>query len=140
MTTLSKRLFCSKCVGSHPLPCFFHPNDLGVELSVITSEDKCNCVGVPHMPGCNVFQPGYHLRPITRGVYGESSKVVEELDEYEESLEQGNKIMAMVELSDAYGALEALAGKHNLTMNDLAKMSAATKRAFQSGARRSKDE
>lgn len=79
---------------------------------------------------------GYHLRPIlTLGVYGEPSKIREELEELEESLEQDNLILALVEMSDLYGALEAVAAKKGVTMEDLAKMSAATKRAFQDGTR-----
>jgi hypothetical protein len=81
----------------------------------------------------------YHLRPITpQGTFGHVSKVLEELDEYVEALEQGNKIMAAIELSDVYGALEALAAGHGLTMADLSIMAAATRRAFESGARTSK--
>jgi hypothetical protein len=39
----------------------------------------------------------YHLRQIfPQGTYGELSKVYEELDEYQESLEQNNKIMAVL--------------------------------------------
>lgn len=84
---------------------------------------------------------GYHLREIkTKGVYGDVSKVYEELEEFEESLEQGCKIMALLELSDAYGALEAVAVKMGFNMEDLRKMSCATKRAFQDGTRESKNE
>ena len=36
----------------------------------------------------------------------------------------------MMELSDIYGALEAIAEKYQLTMDDLKKMSDSTKRAF----------
>lgn len=84
---------------------------------------------------------GYHLREIkTKGVYGQVSKVYEELEEYEESMEQGNRIMAVLELSDAYGALEALALHHGFNMDDLRKMSSATKRAFTDGTRGPKNE
>lgn len=79
----------------------------------------------------------YHLRPIkVRGVLGQSSKIAEELDEYVEATEQGNKILALCELADLYGALEAVAHTHGMKMTDLAKMADATKRAFQSGARK----
>lgn len=43
--------------------------------------------------------------------------------------------MAELELADIYGALEAVAESHNLTMKDLKKMSNLTKRAFKSGSR-----
>lgn len=84
---------------------------------------------------------GYHLREIkTKGIYGQVSKVYEELDEYEESLEQGNRIMAILELSDVYGALEALVIHHGFNMQDIVRMSCATKRAFQDGTREPKNE
>lgn len=78
---------------------------------------------------------GYHLRPIIKGVYGTPSKIREELDELEEALEQDNKILAIVELSDLYGALQAVALSLGVTMEDVRKMSDATSRAFLSGER-----
>lgn len=80
---------------------------------------------------------GYHKRAIViQGTYGEVSKIEEELDELKESLEQDNKILALCELSDLYGAMEAVAEKLGVNMEDIKKMSAATKRSFQSGERR----
>jgi len=80
---------------------------------------------------------GYHKREIViQGTYGEVSKIEEELDELKESLEQDNKILALCELSDLYGAMEAVAEKLGVNMEDLKKMSAATKRAFQCGDRK----
>jgi len=81
---------------------------------------------------------GYHLREIKKGEFGEISKIEEELDELKESLEQGNKIMAICELSDIYGALVGYLEKHfpNLTMEDLKTMSDATTRAFKDGTRK----
>jgi hypothetical protein len=134
-------IFCSQCCGSHPLPCFIHPDDKGIEQQV--AEPLCQIN--PEPVASFVFQRkvdvnvGYHLREISpRGIYGEISKVYEELNEYEEALEQGNRIMALLELSDVYGALEALVVGHGFTMTDIAKMSSATKRAFESGHRKSK--
>ena len=63
--------------------------------------------------------PGYHLREIKRGVFGEVSKITEEYEEFLESLEQKNPVMALVELSE-------------LALKD------ATKRAFESGHRTAK--
>lgn len=79
---------------------------------------------------------GYHKREIKKGVLGEPSKIREELEEYEDAVEQGIMIMAQCELSDLYGALEALAAQHDLTMDDLSAMSDATKRAFKDGTRK----
>ena len=81
--------------------------------------------------------PGYHLRRIAKGTLGEVSKVREEVDELADAAEQGVKIMMMVELSDLYGAMEALlrAQFPGMTMDDLAQMSAVTQRAFAHGRR-----
>lgn len=79
----------------------------------------------------------YHLRPIIiKGKYGDLSKVYEELDELAESLEQNNRILALVELSDLYGAIEALAETLGTNIIEIAKMSDATKRSFKSGERK----
>lgn len=79
---------------------------------------------------------GYHLREITtKGLYGRTSKIREELEELEESLEQENKILALVELSDLYGALEGVAESLGTNMTELRVMSDATKRAFRDGTR-----
>jgi hypothetical protein len=80
---------------------------------------------------------GYHKRAIViEGTFGEVSKIEEELDELKEAFEQDNKILALVEIADLYGALEAVAEKLGVNMEDVAKMSAATKRSFQSGERK----
>jgi hypothetical protein len=78
----------------------------------------------------------YHISAIRKGKLGKSSKIQEELDELIDSEMQGNKIMAMLELSDIYGALEAVAEEYGLTIEDLKIMSEATKRAFVSGTRK----
>lgn len=79
---------------------------------------------------------GYHIRTIPKGVLGEPSKIREELEELEDALAQDICILAAVELSDLYGALEACADKLGYQMHDLARMSEATKRAFTDGSRR----
>ena len=79
---------------------------------------------------------GYHKREImVKGVLGESSKILEEVDEFNEAIEQNNKILAMCELSDIYGALEELAINNGVSMKDLKKMSDCTKEAFKEGLR-----
>jgi phosphoribosyl-ATP pyrophosphohydrolase len=78
---------------------------------------------------------GYHVTKIEKGILGDVSKVEEELAEYKDAMKQGSEIMAVVELADVYGALEALCEKHNLTMKDLKKFSKITKRAFRNGHR-----
>ena len=82
--------------------------------------------------------PGYHLREIAKGVLGDTSKIREELEELEDALAQGARIMALVELSDLVGAVEAFLGKHfpQMTFEDLLVMHAITKRAWISGERK----
>lgn len=80
---------------------------------------------------------GYHIRRIKKGTLGKSSKIKEELEELQDAEAQGVRIMAEVELSDLYGALEACAKSYGLQMEDLRKMSEVTKRAFAAGHRKS---
>lgn len=81
--------------------------------------------------------PGYHMGEIKKGTLGEISKIQEELDELIDAHLQGNRIMVLAEAADLYGALEAfiVAKFPGFTMEELRKMSDATKRAFQSGRR-----
>ena len=80
--------------------------------------------------------PGYHLREIKRGEFGEVSKITEEYEEFIESLEQKNPIMALVELSDLIGAIEGYALRyHNISLEEILALKDATKRAFESGHR-----
>lgn len=83
------------------------------------------------------WAPGYHLREIARGVYGEASKIREEADEFADATEQQASIMALVELSDLYGAIRGYLAKNHpsITMDELARMSEITERAFVNGQR-----
>lgn len=80
---------------------------------------------------------GYHLTEPKRGVFGELSKVYEEIDELHDAEEQGATLMLIQELSDVIGAIEGYLKKHHpsITLDDLIKMKNITKRAFKSGAR-----
>ena len=82
-------------------------------------------------------KPGYHIRKIERGVLGEASKVREETEEFLDAEDQGVAIMALVELSDLIGAIEAYLTKHHpsVTLDDLKSMNAVTRRAFENGRR-----
>jgi hypothetical protein len=84
-----------------------------------------------------VPRPGYHLRAIARGTLGELSKIQEELEEAQDAFAQGSKVMALVELADLVGALEAVLGKHfpGMTLADLQAFAAITRRAFENGHR-----
>jgi hypothetical protein len=79
---------------------------------------------------------GYHARKIDKGVYGQVSKIREELEELEDAEHQGVSIMSMCELADLYGAIRAFAKqKYNLSMEDLQKMADRTEEAFRDGTR-----
>jgi hypothetical protein len=80
--------------------------------------------------------PGYHLRDIPKGVLGTASKITEEALEFQDAIDQGSHIMAIQELADLYGAMEAYLLQFNLMMSDLAHMNEITTRAFQSGRRK----
>jgi hypothetical protein len=82
---------------------------------------------------------GYHLTNIPKGILGDWSKVEEEYAECIDSMKQKNKLMALVEISDLLGALDAYVRKQSnesLTLDDILKMTEATKKAFISGARK----
>lgn len=81
--------------------------------------------------------PGYHLVAIHKGELGEISKIQEELDELQDAMNQGSRIMAAVELADLMGAVQAFMDKHlpGMTLQDLSTFSAITKRAFVNGRR-----
>lgn len=81
--------------------------------------------------------PGYHLRPIPRGVFGDLSKIAEELEEVRDAEEQGVAIMLLVELGDLYGAIDGYLKKRfpDITMDDLRTFSEVTQRAFRNGHR-----
>lgn len=82
---------------------------------------------------------GYHLRPIkVRGEFGTIEKMEEELDELREAMEQNNKILALIELTDLYGALRGYLETHfpDISMEDVKNMSDATRRAFLEGDRK----
>jgi phosphoribosyl-ATP pyrophosphohydrolase len=81
--------------------------------------------------------PGYHLQRIAKGELGEASKIAEEAQEFVDAVAQGVDIMALMELSDLYGAMRAYLKNHHpsLSMDDLSRMSQVTERAFLNGHR-----
>lgn len=85
--------------------------------------------------------PGYHIAKINRGVFGEDSKIFEEVDEFADALDQGAQIMALVELSDLVGAIKGWLAKYHpsITLTDLDKMAEITQRVFESGHRESRE-
>lgn len=85
---------------------------------------------------------GYHKNAIARGVFGDDSKIYEEIDEFADALDQGVKVMALVELSDVIGAIKGYLAKHHpsITLDDLIAMAEVTERAFTAGARGPRDD
>jgi len=81
---------------------------------------------------------GYHVANIPKGKIGEPSKIVEEAMEIADAHAQGVKLMAAVEMSDLYGALDRYREKHHpdLTMDDICAMYKVTRRAFDNGKRK----
>lgn len=61
----------------------------------------------------------WHERKIKKGTYGEISKIEEELEEAKDALEQGNRLMFLIELSDILGAVEGISEKYGLAISDL---------------------
>lgn len=81
---------------------------------------------------------GYHVDTIPRGVFGQSSKILEEVLELQDAEKQSARIMALHELSDIVGAVHGYLREHypDMKFEDLVKMANVTRRAFESGSRR----
>lgn len=83
---------------------------------------------------------GYHVADIPRGKFGEVSKIGEEFLELKDAVNQNNRIMALLELSDLIGAIEGFVEAefgNTVSFDDLLKMKEATHRAFKEGKRKS---
>jgi hypothetical protein len=71
------------------------------------------------IPSPELAHPGYHRRPIPKGVYGQISKVHEEMLECEDAHSQHNPVMLIQELSDLVGAVMGWLDSHNLSIQDI---------------------
>jgi hypothetical protein len=82
---------------------------------------------------------GYHKKDIKKGVLGEFSKIQEEVEELEDAIAQGNKVLALCELCDIVGAIDFYLRENfpKVSIADLYTMSAANEDAFKDGTRRS---
>lgn len=80
---------------------------------------------------------GYHKRDIPRGEIGDVSKILEEVLELQDAIEQDVRIMQLCELSDIIQAIRLNLRKHHpgTTLDDLIKMADVTERAFADGTR-----
>lgn len=80
---------------------------------------------------------GYHKKQIRKGIVGQSSKIMEEYEEWLDAREQMNPVMELVELSDLLGAIDLYTLKmYNVSLNELLKMTRATQEAFTEGERK----
>lgn len=81
---------------------------------------------------------GYHKTEITRGEFGELSKIFEELEELVDASDQGVKILALCEVADLVGAIEGYVKKHypGISFDDVIQMKDCTARAFEDGTRK----
>lgn len=103
---------------------------LSIRKATITLEEEMTDAG-------KASTPGYHLTEIPRGVYGESSKLMEEVLEIQDAEQQGAKLMVLIEMSDLVGAIKGyLKDKYpGWTITDLEHMADITDRAFENGHR-----
>lgn len=80
---------------------------------------------------------GYHKTEIEKGVYGHFSKIKEEFQELQDAVDQQDKILTLVELSDLVGAIEGFVEfELKMSLDDLLKFNKLTKQAFTSGHRK----
>lgn len=81
---------------------------------------------------------GYHLTEIQKGKLGDSSKILEELQELMDAESQDCKLMVLLELSDIIGAIELYLQKNypDISLRDLIIMNKITQRAFLDGSRK----
>jgi hypothetical protein len=63
---------------------------------------------------------GFHQATIARGVYGQLSKIQEELDEARDAEAQGQDLMLLIELADIIGAVAGVAQRYGFTLGQLA--------------------
>lgn len=81
---------------------------------------------------------GYHLTDIEKGVFGEFSKIQEEIEELQDAKKQDNKVLIICELCDLLGAIEGYTlNYHGLSLKDLMAMTKLTENAFLDGSRKS---
>ena len=73
----------------------------------------------------------WHKKEIKKGIYGELSKVEEELAEAKDALEQNNTLMYLIELSDIVGAVEGIIEKHGLSLEEIITFSDKVKESKQ---------
>lgn len=61
----------------------------------------------------------FHKNEISKGIYGELSKIQEELDEAYDALAQNQELMLLIELADIIGAVEGVSKKYGFSIEQL---------------------
>lgn len=82
----------------------------------------------------------FHVHPIRSGVYGELSKVQEELDEAVDAETRGQEILLLIELSDIIGAVAGVAERHGHTLESLIQFSELRRSVFRQESEDAKKE
>jgi hypothetical protein len=131
---------CGGTAAKGPLYTDGAPTICGCPCWVSCDTETEPYVNGPDQPcGCceKELNPGYHIKTIERGIFGEPSKIREEVEEFMDAVEQGCSIMALVELSDLIGAIQGYLAKYHKSIKlvDLVRMSSITERAFKIGSR-----
>ena len=79
---------------------------------------------------------GYHKTHIPKGTLGQFSKIEEEFLELKDGIEQGDKILQLVELTDLIGAIDSYSFyQFGFSLEDLIKFTRKTQSAFKDGSR-----
>lgn len=80
---------------------------------------------------------GFHIKNIEKGILGDSSKILEEINELIDAENQDLKILVLWELSDVIGAINLYLLKHfpGISLQDLIKMSIKNSELFKEGVR-----
>jgi len=61
----------------------------------------------------------FHTKEIQKGIYGELSKIKEELEEAYDAESQNQDLMLLIELSDIIGAVEGVSKRYGFTLEQL---------------------
>lgn len=78
----------------------------------------------------------YHTTEIPKGVLGHESKITEEYLEFADAMKQQNPVLALCELADLIGAIEAFViVRHNISLTSIIDMMELNKKAFVDGHR-----
>lgn len=80
---------------------------------------------------------GYHKVKIKKGIIGQFSKIEEEFNELKDAVEQEDRILQLVELTDLLGAIDSYCfyQLNGFSLEELIKFTRKTQSAFKDGSR-----